>query len=158
MKLRTILWWALLSIGTVAVSFSVTLKLMDWFEERSDVQRASDLVKLNTAIAAYRDENGSYPHSVNDNWTGRRNAWGPSTEIWIPGLASTYISKFPRDPRNNDDGTQQYLYKSNGKDFKLISHFPDDCETVKSKRPSMIDPARSPCNAYGFWSAGATTW
>jgi hypothetical protein len=157
-KPRAILWWALLSIGTLAVSFSVTLELLDWFDERSDVQRVSDLVKLNTAIAAYRDKNGSYPHSVNDTWTGRRNAWGPSTDDWIPGLAPAYISKLPRDPRNNEDGTQQYLYMSNGKDFKLISSLPDDCETVKNKRPSMIDPARSPCFAYGFWSAGAAKW
>lgn len=158
MKPRAILRWLLICVGTVAVSFSVTLKLLNWFEVGPDVQRVSDLVRLNTAIAAYRDKNGSYPHSVNDSWTGRRNAWGPSTDNWIPGLAPVYISELPRDPRNHDDGTQQYMYISNGKDFKLISHLPDDCETVKNNRPAMIDPARSPCHAYGFWSPGAAKW
>ena len=41
--------------------------------------------------------------------------------------------------------------------IKLISHGPEDCATVKSKYPSLIDPARD-CWAFGYWTPGAVNW
>ena len=118
-------------------------------------KRLKDLKHINTALTAYHKKYGTYPKSK--GYDGFLTKWGESSEEWIKGLIPTYIHSLPRDPRKNHDNTQQYLYKSNGKDFKLISHYPEDCKTVKSEHPELIDPKRD-CWAYGYWTEGAKDW
>jgi hypothetical protein len=55
------------------------------------------------------------------------------------------------------DNTQQYIYNSNGADYKLISNYPEDCDSVKRMNPALIDPTRN-CWVYGFWTKGAISW
>jgi hypothetical protein len=72
-------------------------------------------------------------------------------------LVPEYLEQLPRDPRGNDVPDQQYLYRSDGKDYKLISHSPEDYTFVRASRPELIDPVREGW-AYGFWTEGAVGW
>lgn len=118
-------------------------------------KRLSDFTQINTALEAYYKEYGEYPKSK--GYDGLFTKWGESSQEWIKGLIPVYIKSLPRDPRGNHDNSQQYLYKSNGKDYKLISHNPEDCKKVKKLNPSIIDPKRD-CSAYGYWTEGARNW
>ena len=117
--------------------------------------RVTHLTSIRDALAAYHQVRGKYPES--SGWDGLYSNWGRSTPDWISGLAPEYLPQLPRDPRANDAPDQQYLYKSDGKDYKLISHSPDDHGFVRATRPDLIDPARESW-AYGFWTRGAAPW
>lgn len=118
--------------------------------------RVQHLTSIRDALVAYHQVHGSYPKSCG-GWDGVHTNWGVSTPDWIPGLVPEYLPCLPRDPRNHDVPDQQYLYNSDGTDYKLISHAPWDEEVVKQKYPGMIDPVR-PDWAYGFWTNGAQNW
>jgi hypothetical protein len=118
-------------------------------------RRLFDLNRLREALEAFRRDQGRYPHSK--GFDGLHTNWGESGPNWIAGLAPRYIETLPRDPRDNDDPANQYLYASDGTDYKLIVHHPEDCETLRREHPDMVDPARG-CGAYGYWTPGASTW
>lgn len=117
--------------------------------------RISHLKSIIRALNAYYSETGSYP--LTEGWNGLYTSWGASGENWIPGLVPLYLNKLPRDPRMNTDPATQYLYRSNGADYKLISHSPADYDQVSSIYPGLIDqnPQRQ---AYGFWTENARDW
>lgn len=127
-------------------------------------QRIADLTDLRNALAAYHKEHNAYPTTPSGGWLGLYNAWGPSSPNWVPDLAPRYISALPRDPRRNPDPTAQYLYRSDGKDYKLLTFYPGvDCEGVANVRPDLLDALRGGkgpyrCHAYGYWSPGAASW
>jgi hypothetical protein len=127
-------------------------------------RRVNDLTDIRNAVGAYREVHGTYPRSSNEEFTGLYNAWGPSAEDWIRGLVPRYIARLPRDPRMSSNGAEQYLYRSNGSEFKLLSFYPeDDCRVIRRRRPELLDPVRGGsgayvCHAYGFWSQGAAVW
>lgn len=118
-------------------------------------RRIVDLTKIKLALKQYYAEHGSYPSSK--RWDGLYSNWGDSKKDWIDGLVPKYAGYLPRDPRRNQSGAEQYLYMSNGVDYKLISHSPEDCSTVQAAAPELIDPTRN-CWAYGFWTDGASSW
>jgi len=118
-------------------------------------QRISDLTQINAALEAYHKEHGAYPKSK--GFDGLYTTWGEASKEWIKDLVPKYINALPRDPRLNTNPKEQYLYRSNGKDFKLISHGAEDCKIVKSKQPELIDPKRD-CWSYGYWTEGAKNW
>ncbi len=123
-------------------------------KDYSDV-RLNDLKCLKEALEAYKKDNTLYPASV--GFDGLYTSWGSEGPDWIKGLSPRYIKTLPRDPRNNKNKSQQYLYKSNGKDYKLIAHSTNDCDTIKIEKAYMIDPKRN-CKTYGFWTEGAKSW
>jgi len=118
---------------------------------------------LRNALEAYNRDHGEYP-DTHDEWIGRYNTWGKAAEDWIPNLAPRYIKALPVDPRYTTNGGYQYLYRSDGRDFKLLTFFPEgDCPTITKERPELLDPIRGgkaayTCHAYGFWSPGAAHW
>lgn len=67
---------------------------------------------------------------------------------WIPGLAPTYISVLPRDPRGGTSQIQPtcggwqaaYLYLSNGTNYKLLSHCAPDNPWTSGD--TFYDPVR----------------
>jgi 2-polyprenyl-3-methyl-5-hydroxy-6-metoxy-1,4-benzoquinol methylase len=118
--------------------------------------RIADLRTVCAALEAYRSKHNSYPLS-RGGWDGLRTSWGLSSPEWIPGLVPRYLRTLPRDPRGDNDPEHQYLYRSDGTNYKLISHSPDDIPVVKALRPELIDPARENW-AYGFWTDGAVLW
>ena len=118
-----------------------------------------DLKSLSLALEMYYDNNGSYPNSQGGAgvWDGYYTCWGDSTPNWILGLAPQYISQLPREPRNITNCGSQYIYNSNGTDYKLIYHGPEDCAGVVVKYSNLSDPVRV-CWAYGIYTPGAVGW
>jgi hypothetical protein len=116
-------------------------------------QRVRDLIAIRDALEAYHSKYGAYPKA--ETFDGIHSCWGRSSPDWIPGLVPEFLPALPRDPRANDHCGEQYLYRSNGKNYKIITHEPDDCATISEMIPDMVDPARG-CNAYGFWTFTAT--
>jgi SAM-dependent methyltransferase len=119
-------------------------------------KRLVDLGAIRKALAAYHQAHGTYPKS-SGGWDGLYTNWGVSTSEWIPGLVPEYLAELPRDPRNSDRPEQQYLYISDGQDYKLISHLPEDIAAVRQTHPELTDPVRDGW-AYGFWTDGAAGW
>jgi hypothetical protein len=117
--------------------------------------RFKDLLKIKIALKEYEKDNGTFPKSK--EWDGLYTRWGYEGKDWIKGLIPKYLKELPRDPRLNNNKGQQYIYKSNGKDYKIISHSPEDCEIVKKTNLNMIDKKRD-CWAYGFWTSGGESW
>jgi hypothetical protein len=122
-------------------------------------KRVSDLGKIREALEAYRRKNGSYPASPSNTWSRLYDGSGKINREWIPGLAPAFINELPRDPRNLEVQTEQYVYISDGENYKLLAGYPEkDCDVIKQNRPEMMDPVRNKgeqCEAYGYWSAGA---
>ena len=117
--------------------------------------RLQHLTSIREALEKYYEAEKSYPCSK--AWDGIQSDWGRSTADWIPGLVPRFLPELPRDPRPGSDPTQQYLYRSDGTNFKLIAHAPDDFISVTTEHPDFADPTR-PGWAYGFWSQGAAGW
>lgn len=117
--------------------------------------RVKDLQALKKALQKYHQKVGSYP--VSSQWSGMRSLWGPSTENWVPGLAPGYIPSLPRDPRRNDNPEEQYIYRSDGTNYKLLAHKPGNCTIARALNPEFIDPVRG-CDAMGIWTPGAQDW
>jgi hypothetical protein len=120
--------------------------------------RISDLTKVNSTLAQYHQKYGEYPKT--EKWDGHISYFGKSKDPWIDGLTPEFLDTLPIDPKDNGkDGNQQYIYKSDGKDYKLIFHSSlEECNTIiKKENPELIDPARN-CWAYGYWSKGAEKW
>jgi hypothetical protein len=122
-------------------------------------QRLADLAKIRDALEAYRRKNGSYPASPSNTWSRLYDGSGKINREWIPGLVPTFINELPRDPRKVEGQLEQYVYISNGENYKLLAGYPEkDCDAIKQNRPEMMDPVRNKgeqCEAYGYWSAGA---
>jgi hypothetical protein len=116
---------------------------------------AVDLTAIRAALQKYHADHGAYPES--QAFDGLYSKFGASKADWIAGLAPEYIPELPRDPRRNDDTDCQYLYMSDGRDYKLVRFNPDDCQAVAQSHPDMIDPAAK-CAYYGYWTAAAAPW
>jgi hypothetical protein len=115
-----------------------------------------DIFALRDALQEYYEENKSYPKS-SGGWDGIIAPFGQAKKDWIPGLAPKYISELPRDPRSSSDPMKQYMYKSNGTDFKLIAHYPVGMKQISSAHPEMVDARRNSW-AIGVWTKAAAGW
>jgi hypothetical protein len=115
--------------------------------------RLRDFQQMSGALTAYKKAHGAYP--IASFVTAYPN--GKHEPHWIPGLVPDYLVKIPEDPRGSSDPTRQYMYASDGKNFKIISHAPEDFVAVAQKLPQLIDPRR-PTWAYGIWTNGAAPW
>lgn len=129
------------------------------FEDVPSIIEVRDLLEIVHALERYKADHWSYPISSagTKGWDGIISDFGESREDWIRGLVPNYLDKLPRDPRMLDSGAQQYLYMSNGANYKLIVRRPSNCELVKLSYPSLVDPRRG-CRAFGFWTDGAVRW
>ncbi|HEY1027959.1 MAG TPA: sulfatase-like hydrolase/transferase [Pseudomonas sp.] len=121
-----------------------------------DAQRKSDLERINAALAAYYKVHRSYP--VSQSFDGLHSKWGKDTAQWISGLAPKFIPSLPLDPANSDASIPQYIYLSDGKDYKVLAHGdPQSCVYARSVNPELVDPVRN-CWAFGHWTEGARAW
>lgn len=125
-------------------------------EESYKQQTIDDLLKLKEALEKYHSAHNAYPAS-SGGFDAVVAAFGESKEEWIPGLAPAFIDRLPKDPRKSKDPRQQYMYRSDGKDYKLIAHNPVGMNEAVEKHPELVDPAR-PSWALGVWSEAATNW
>ena len=124
----------------------------DLFKQRTK----EDIFELEKALNQYYRDNKSYPKS-SGGWDAVLAIYGQSKEDWIPGLAPKYIKKLPVDPREAKDPVKQYMYKSDGTDYKLIAHFPVGMDDVIKDYPQLVDPRR-PSWAFGVWTENAKNW
>ena len=116
-------------------------------------RRVSDLVTINDALKAYFKKNGSYPAASGLGGVVERGA------AWIPGLAPEFLPELPLDPAASAEaGGPQYVYASDGKDYKLLAH---NVSLVGSTSVEVlgvkIDMTRQPTmeNAsFGYWTPG----
>jgi hypothetical protein len=118
-----------------------------------------EIGQLQAALQTYRTEHGAYPMSSRKgrDWDGLYSKWGQSTENWIDGLAPKYVSALPRDWRRSKSPDYQYLYRSNGRFYKIMNRRPPDCELARLIMPGFVDPSRD-CWAYSAWVGIARTW
>lgn len=112
--------------------------------------RVAALMAMRDALKAYHAAYGRYP--VSEGWDGFRSRFGKSSEAWIAGLAPQFLPDLPRDPARSEDPDLQYLYRSDGQDYKLIAHDRGECLIAVTAYPDLTDPVRN-CWAYGVWSS-----
>lgn len=129
----------------------------------SSLTRMSDFTRLKEALERYKIDHGSYPVSRNagggNDWTGI--GWNGMGDNWLPELVPDYLDKLPRDPRNSNIQHAQYIYFSNGTDYKLLSMNAEECRLMVHFRPWLNDKVRNQggtCTAYGFQTSGAKQW
>ena len=116
-------------------------------------RRMRDFEKLSAALTVYKHDHGTYP--VASFVSAYSN--GSHRADWIEGLSPGYLAKVPEDPRGSTDATRQYMYVSDGRDYKIIAHGPEDMDEVARNFPKLVDPRR-PTWAYGVWTTGAAAW
>jgi peptidoglycan/LPS O-acetylase OafA/YrhL len=120
--------------------------------------RLADLAALEAALERHRAARGAYPLApgfVGAHW----GAAGPTD--WLPGLVPEFLPRVPVDPRATNIAAAQYVYRSDGRDYKLIALNPEDCRLTVFLAPALSDPARNAgraCLAYGRWTPGAAAW
>ena len=114
-------------------------------------KRVSDLVTINDAIRAYHKKHGAYPKA--DDLKG----YAERGKAWIPGLVPDFIAELPRDPARAEEAAgPQYLYRSNGTDYKLLA---DGVALAGGTNVEVlgvrIDASRNPTlekASFGFWT------
>jgi hypothetical protein len=120
------------------------------------LQRKRDLEKIRTALEKYRADKGAYP--VSENFDGFHSNWGRAAPDWIRGLSPAFIAALPRDPQLSEEATPQYLYRSDGTGYKLVSHGANASSAIASGLdPQMVDPLRKSF-AFGYWTENAQGW
>ncbi|MBL7697404.1 MAG: type II secretion system protein GspG [Chitinophagaceae bacterium] len=125
-------------------------------EEKYREQTLKDIFSLQKSLTAYYKDNNHYPES-SGGWDAVVAPFGQSKNEWIPGLVPKYISKLPVDPRRFRTSVQQYMYKSNGKGYKLVAHYPVGMSDIINNHPELVDPVR-PSWAFGVWTEDAKSW
>lgn len=126
--------------------------------------RLIDLTNIAFALEKYKGDHRSYPLSSGngDHWTDKnwdsilKNSSEINTE-WIAGLVPKYIAELPIDPRQDGIPEHQYIYKSNGANYKLIALNPEDCKQIRELVPIFFDERFEGCN-YGIWTPNAEKW
>lgn len=116
-------------------------------------KRVSDLVTINDAIKAHHKQRGAYPKA--DGLKG----YLERGKTWIPGLSPDFIAELPRDPARSDDPAgPQYLYSSNGTDYKLLANSVALAGGTNVEVLGVrVDASRNPTwekASFGFWTEG----
>ena len=118
-------------------------------------QRIEDMENITNALMKYREKHGHFPKSgeAPDVWLGIGRNRLPSEE-WIPGLVPKFLDIVPRDPLVLPSFSDaQYIYQSNGTDYKLLVMNSNDSDQLKERGlEAAIDPKRA--WAYGTWTEG----
>lgn len=127
--------------------------------------RLADLASIAIALEKYKLDHRSYPLSsglssewYEKNWDSAIADSGEFNAEWIIGLVPKYLPKLPVDPRRDGVQWHQYVYKSDGANYKLVALNPEDCAVVKQEASDFIDVRRGECKSYGFWTPRAFRW
>ena len=141
----------LVVISIIGILAGLTLSSYSGAQKQArDSQRKADLTQLKTALEAYYSANMAYP-STNGGWWGECSTYGShprsGSNGYIPNLAPTFVEELPSDPRSgqtyppcNDGGSACYLYRSDGRDYKLLAHCTP--ETGYPTTSPFYDPTR----------------
>ena len=118
------------------------------------IQRLADMNKVKNALAKYHKKYDCFPTS--QLWDGVHSNWGKSTPNYIEGLVPEFLNALPRDPSYVEGGQINYLYRSDGVDYKFLVHGVTHFDLSKVDK-KLVDPRRETW-AFGTWSAGAKDW
>ena len=135
----------LVVIAIIGILSSVVLASLNVARAKArDAFRKSAMKQLQVALELYFDSNNSYPSTSGAWWGlsvngGRRTTSGANA--YIPGLTPTYISVLPADPIGYISGWSGFLYRSNGTNYKLLSHA-NGPESFPSSGQAFYDPVR----------------
>lgn len=111
----------LVVVSIISLLSSFVLFSVNQANARSrEAVRKSDLHQLKSALENYYIDYNAYPNTGNEWWGASVNGGG--REEYIPDLAPEYISVLPLDPSKVTSGWSGYLYRSDGRNFKLLSH------------------------------------
>ena len=141
----------LVVIAIIGILSSVVLASLNTARGKArDAKRKAELKQLQLALELYFDSNNGYP-STGGAWYSSEpgDAVTNNGGNYIPGLTPTYISVLARDPRGGASAIvppcagwkAAYLYRSDGTNYKLLSHCAPDNPWTSSD--SFYDPARS---------------
>ena len=152
----------LVVIAVIGILASVVLASLNSARSKGrDAKRLSDMKQIQTALALYHSDNGSYPVSASSTWAGHCSSFGSlgttGSSGYIPNLSPTYIPVLPLDPRpTGTDGC--YIYRSNGTDYMFMVHVSVE-GTVPSSlyRPSWTNITNGN-KSYAIYTPGASSW
>ncbi len=120
----------LVVIAIIGILASVILVSLNSARAKArDSLRIQEANQLQTALAAYYTDNGSYPLAYPPGTYGGVNAGVCSTAngttsgptAYINGLTPNYIATLPVDPNPGGNCTG-FLYGSDGTNYKLLIH------------------------------------
>jgi len=114
-----------------------------------DAVRMSNLKQIQKALEAYMIDSGTYPSTGGAYWGICVNGGSKSrsgANAYIPGLTPKYFAELPVDPLGITTGWSGYLYRSNGKNYKLLAH-----STGPESFPSDGDPFYDPVRPTWAW-------
>lgn len=136
----------LIVLAIIAMFISVALTALATARSKGrDAKRKADMVQMQTALELYFNTYDTYP-STSGNWWGVSVSGGghdvTGSNGYIPDLAPDFISKLPVDPTNNSTGFSGYLYRSDGSNYKLLSH-QSGPESFPAVGQPFYDPARA---------------
>ncbi|MFM0152676.1 hypothetical protein PQR05_19045 [Paraburkholderia sediminicola] len=131
------------------------------YEQIEAEDRVAEMYVIAEQLARYKLEHGAYPAAVPPAANGTpyhqilSNKPVPA-EVHgdIPGLFPDYMAR-PATMQPHPQGTPEYVYISDGQDYKLIYANPPDYAYTKQSHPALIDRQRQ---AYGVWTLGARAW
>ena len=135
----------LVVIAIIGVLSTVVLASLNGARAKArDVRRKVDMRQMQTALELSFDSNTAYP-STGGIWFGVSVLGGSHTtsgaNAYIPGLTPTYMPFLPIDPGGDTSGWSGYLYRSDGKNYKLLSHA-NGPESFPSVDTIFYDPIR----------------
>jgi len=149
------------------------ISVRTYLEQHLD-QVSIDFSSLQAALEKYFSDNGHYPVSSEQGlvWDGLHSISGELTRSWIrvsphewiSGIVPDYIAALPQDTRggrNGGNGGTDYIYRSNGKAFRLEVRdpLPVSCEIASTQYPAIYNPIPvDPGCRITVYSTGADHW
>ncbi len=125
-------------------------------DESSDGIRLTQMRAVADALEKYYGKYDAYP--VSNGWSGDAPTYGgkgyEGASGYIPNLAPEFLKSLPQDPTVVPVKGKGYLYRSNGRDYKMLAH-----QTPKSYDPEhpLYDPKR-PTWAWMISTPNARNW
>ena len=144
-----------LVVGLLIMLLISGLAISEYNTWQRNLERVEDIELMNAAILEYKEQHGHYP--IQEQWAGNTCFIGVNKRDYIPGIQLEGEHPLPIDPSELHNGERAYFYKSNGENYKLIAHFPENIEWFRKHYPYQVDLIR-PYWAYGFWSRDAWNW
>lgn len=135
----------LVVIAIIGLLSSIVLASLSSARSKAkDASRKTSLKQLQIALELFFDSNNAYPSTGGVWWGVSVNGGSRTTSganAYIPGLTPTYIPILPTDPRGDTSGWSGYLYRSDGTNYKVLSHA-NGPESFPSADQPFYDPVR----------------
>lgn len=106
------------------------------------------LQRVRSAIEARRSQTGSFPQT-------------PATFLPLATVAAAVPALLGLISHPFEEGAT-VLYRSDGRDYKLVAYRSGDCFMARILDPPLVDPVRSAgsvdCIYHGYWTPGGAEW